>query len=232
MTSPPKNSDQATVEGFGREWTAFTQSEANLSAQDRRAMFEGYFSIFPWDALPPDSIGADIGCGSGRWALLVAPRVGHLHAIDAAAEALVGRARQSRRSRQCQLSPGLGVGACRSRTARSISPIRSACCITFPTPRRRLRDIAAKLKRGAPFLVYLYYAFDNRSAFYRMLWRISNTGRLILSRAPYRLQIAATTVIAYTGLLADRAPGRAARQSSECCRARGRSPITATARST
>jgi hypothetical protein len=31
-----------------------------------------------------------------------------------------------------------------------------------------------------------------------MLWKISNAGRLMLSRAPYPLQIAATTVIAYT----------------------------------
>jgi ubiquinone/menaquinone biosynthesis C-methylase UbiE len=38
--------------------------------------------------LPPRSIGADIGCGSGRWAMLAAPLVGHLHAVDAGAVAL------------------------------------------------------------------------------------------------------------------------------------------------
>jgi hypothetical protein len=48
-----------------------------------------------------------------------------------------------------------------------------------------LRDIAAKLKPGAPFLVYLYYAPDDRPAAYRWLWKLSNAGRLILSRAPY-----------------------------------------------
>lgn len=47
MTSLPKNTDQATVEGFGREWTTFTQSASELTVEDRRAMFEGYFSIFP-----------------------------------------------------------------------------------------------------------------------------------------------------------------------------------------
>jgi SAM-dependent methyltransferase len=67
-----------------------------------------------------------------------------------------------------------------------------------PDTAQAIRDVAAKLKPGAPFLLYLYYAFDNRSAAYRMLWKISNAGRLILSRAPYPLQIAATTVIAYT----------------------------------
>ena len=45
-------------------------------------MFENYFSIFPWDTLPPNSVGFDLGCGSGRWARRVAPRVGTLHLID------------------------------------------------------------------------------------------------------------------------------------------------------
>ena len=57
--------------------------------------------------------------------------------------------------------------------------------------------MARQLKPGAPFLLYLYYAFDNRSAAYRMLWRISNAGRLMLCRAPYLVQIAVTTTIAY-----------------------------------
>jgi hypothetical protein len=47
MTSLPKNTDQETVEGFGREWTTFTQSESDFADEDRRAMFDNYFSIFP-----------------------------------------------------------------------------------------------------------------------------------------------------------------------------------------
>ena len=66
-----------------------------------------------------------------------------------------------------------------------------------PDTAQAIRDVAAKLKPGAPFLLYLYYALDNRSAAYRMLWQVSNAGRLILSRAPYPLQITATTLIAY-----------------------------------
>ena len=76
MTSLPRNTDKPTVEGFGREWSTFTQSAEAFTDADRRAMFDGYFAIFPWDRLPPNSVGADIGCGSGRWAMVVAPRVG------------------------------------------------------------------------------------------------------------------------------------------------------------
>ena len=80
------NIDPLTVEGFGEEWAAFDQSE--LDDQEHRDLFERYFAIFPFDDLPPDAEGFDLGCGSGRWAALVAPRVGRLHCIDPSEKAL------------------------------------------------------------------------------------------------------------------------------------------------
>ena len=81
-----KNIDLKTVAGFGREWSSFDQN--GLSEEDKSKIFDDYFHIFPWDKLSPNAVGADIGCGSGRWAQVVAPRVGHLHLIDASQEAL------------------------------------------------------------------------------------------------------------------------------------------------
>jgi len=195
MTSLPKNTDRATVEGFGREWTTFSQSESDLTAEDRRAMFEGYFAIFPWDLLPPRSVGADIGCGSGRWAMLAAPRVGHLHAVDAGAEALsVARSNlagfDNVSFHQASVS-ALPFDDGALDFAYSLGVLHHV-----PDTAQAIRDVAAKLKPGAPFLVYLYYAFDNRSAAYRALWRLSNAARLLLCRAPYLVQIATTTIIA------------------------------------
>ena len=96
-----RNVDDRTVGGFGREWSRFTQSERELTAEQRARMFADYFDIFPWSALPQDAIGVDVGCGSGRWAVLVAPRVGHLHLVDISTEALVIRP-----TRDCQLGNG------------------------------------------------------------------------------------------------------------------------------
>src|SRR5450631_1222825 len=208
MTPLPENTDQATVEGFGREWTTFTQSASELAAEDRRAMFESYFSIFPWDALPPNSIGADIGCGSGRWAYLVAPRVGHLHAADVAADALEVARRNL---------AGLNNVSFHQASVSALPFADGSLDFAYslgvlhhvPDTASALRDIAAKLKPGAPFLVYLYYAFDNRPAAYRMLWRISNWGRLILSRA-LRAANRGDQHHRALGVLADRADGRAA----------------------
>ena len=73
------NLDPKTVEGFGDEWIRFDQS--GMSCEETNRLFHGYFSIFPWAALPMGAVGFDLGCGSGRWAKLVAPRVGTLHCM-------------------------------------------------------------------------------------------------------------------------------------------------------
>jgi hypothetical protein len=47
-----------------------------------------------------------------------------------------------------------------------------------------MKSATAKLKPGAPFLVYLYYAFDNKGAAFRAIWKISEIGRFVISRSP------------------------------------------------
>src|SRR3954470_11352583 len=86
MTSGSPNIDEATVAGFGDEWASFTQEE--LDPAEQRKLFDQYFSVFPFDRLPKGAEGFDLGCGTGRWAALAAPRVGTLHCIDPADKAL------------------------------------------------------------------------------------------------------------------------------------------------
>lgn len=47
-----------------------------------------------------------------------------------------------------------------------------------------IRSCVKKLKPGAPFLFYLYYAFDNRPIWFRLLWRTTAWVRKIISRSP------------------------------------------------
>jgi ubiquinone/menaquinone biosynthesis C-methylase UbiE len=75
-----KNKDQKTVDGFGDEWERFDQS--GLNHTEHHELFYKYFAIFPWSSLPDDSVGFDMGCGSGRWAKILAQRVGTLNCID------------------------------------------------------------------------------------------------------------------------------------------------------
>jgi SAM-dependent methyltransferase len=87
--APEKNVDAKVAQGFGDVWSTFRQDEKSLAHSEREAIFEGYSRIFPWHLLPSGGgVGADIGCGTGRWATMIAPRVAHLHLLDASPDAL------------------------------------------------------------------------------------------------------------------------------------------------
>ncbi len=191
------NADKPTVEGFGREWSTFTQSDEQFSAEERQRIFDGYFSIFPWQTLPPHAAGADIGCGSGRWAKLVAPKVGTLHAVDASADVLAV-ARQNLGVLPNVRFHHASVAVLPFADGELDFAYSLGVLHHVPDTAGAIRDVAAKLKTSAPFLIYLYYAFDNRSALFRAVWMASNLVRIVLSRLPYALQIAATTLIAAT----------------------------------
>jgi ubiquinone/menaquinone biosynthesis C-methylase UbiE len=189
------NIDTRVVEGFGDEWSRFDQSA--LSADEHEELFQSYFAVFPWDSLPPDATGFDLGCGSGRWAKLVAPRVGTLHCIDASDAALDIARRNLAALSNCQFHHA---------SVDAMPLLDDGCDFGYslgvlhhlPDTQAGLNACVAKLKPGAPFLVYLYYAFDNKPAWFRALWKTSEIGRFLLSRSPNFLRFAASQVIAAT----------------------------------
>jgi hypothetical protein len=56
--------------------------------------------------------------------------------------------------------------------------------------------ISSNLKKGAPFLVYLYHSFDESPSWYRYLWYFTDFFRKIISKMPSKLKLAVTQLIA------------------------------------
>ncbi len=191
-----KNVDPQVARGFGEEWSTFRQDETRLGREQRKAIFEDYFRIFPWHLLPPGGgVGADIGCGTGRWSMMVAPRVAHLHLVDVSPDALAV-ARENLKTHKNVSFHANSVGDI-PLPARSLDFAFSLGVLHHvPDTQAAIDAIAGKLKDGAPFLVYLYYAFDNRPGWYRPLWALSNGVRLVVSRLPHRMRIVASETIA------------------------------------
>src|SRR5919199_6979382 len=192
-TAAGDNIDVATVEGFGDEWRRFDQSE--LPEEELRTTFEQYFAVFPWEDLPDAAVGFDLGCGSGRWARLVAPRVGTLHCVDASGEALeVARATLASQP-NCEFHVA-SVDALPFADGSMDFGYSLGVLHHVPDTAAALRSAARALKPGAPLLVYLYYAFDNQPAWYRAVWRTTDLARRVISRSPSRVKAAVTTAIA------------------------------------
>ena len=59
-----------------------------------------------------------------------------------------------------------------------------------------MTDCVRKLKPGAPFLLYLYYALDSRSIWFRAIWRATDFGRRAIAPLPFGLRKAVSTGIA------------------------------------
>src|SRR5262249_60662858 len=59
-----------------------------------------------------------------------------------------------------------------------------------------LRSRVGLLKPGAPFLVYVYYRFDNRPMWFRLAWRASEAVRAMVSRLPSSAKPVLTDAIA------------------------------------
>lgn len=181
MEMAQDNLESDVIRDFGCEWKRFDQR--GLSAAEQIDVFKSYFNIFPWESLPAGSVGVDIGCGSGRWAILVAPRVGHLHMVEPSKDALavarknlldkvnvsfhqVSVDNMPFEHNSLDFAYSLGV-------LHHVSNTEDA-----------IRSIFNVLKPGSPFLIYLYYAFDQRPWWFRAVWRASDILRRIICRMP------------------------------------------------
>lgn len=185
-----KNLDAATVEGFGKEWGKLTQEA--LSVTERAQIFAKYFSLVDWNTKPKRVL--DMGCGSGRWDVLVAPLVGELVVADASPEALEVAKRNVR-------APNVSFMECNPETLpfpdEHFDFIFSLGVLHHvPDTPEAIRHLVRKLAPGGRLLLYLYYAFDDRPTWFRVLWKLSDLVRRCISTLPFSLRYALSQVIA------------------------------------
>jgi SAM-dependent methyltransferase len=181
------NIDPNTVADFGREWRRFDQSI--VQPEEHARLFREYFGLFPWGSLPVNAVGFDAGCGSGRWAVLVARRVGRLHCIDASAVALDVARRNLGGDHNVDFHEA-PISAMPLADASMDFGYSLGVLHHLPDPAAGLTECVCKLKAGAPMLVYIYYALDNRPAWFRMLWRVSDYFRRAVSKMPFGVKAA------------------------------------------
>jgi SAM-dependent methyltransferase len=159
-------------------------------------IFTEYFSIFPWKKLRADAVGFDMGCGTGRWARFVIPKVSHLNCIDPSSALEVARMR---------LKDFDNVSFFKAAVDDVILPSNSqdfgyslGVLHHVPDTAAAIRSCVELLKPGAPFLLYLYYNFENKSCFYRWLWKISDLARRVIVKFPPWLKQMCSDFIALT----------------------------------
>ena len=188
-----KNIDQNVVDDFGNEWKSFTQSD--LSKEDLEKGIKSYFRIFPFNKLSNESVGADFGCGSGRWVPALAPYVKKMYCIDPSAAIDVARENLEKKFQNLSFEK-----ADISENSIPDNSLDFGYCLGvlhhIPDTQTALNDCVKKLKIGSPFLLYIYYKFDNQPFWYFYLWKLSDIFRQIICNLPYKLKLFITFFIA------------------------------------
>jgi SAM-dependent methyltransferase len=175
-----KNLDKKTIESFGEEWVHFDQSA--LKKKEAYKIFKSYFSIFPFNKLSKSLQGFDMGCGSGRWAQFVAPKVGLLNCIEPSIAIKVAKKKLKNFKNIKYYQKPLEQSGLKENSqdfGYSLGVLHHV-----PNTALAINSCVKLLKPGGFFLIYIYYYFDNRPAWFKFLWGISDSLRLVISRFP------------------------------------------------
>ncbi len=176
----PENSDTKTIQSFSDEWQRHDQSK--LSDEEAQQGFQEYFSLFPWELIDQSKTGFDMVCGSGRWAKWVAPRVRHLYCIDPSEAIQVARKNLSDYSNITFLKASVSDNPIPPNSqdfGYSLGVLHH-----LPDTKAAIKSCVNLLKPGAPLLLYIYYALDNRPLIFRLIWRLSDFFRRGISLLP------------------------------------------------
>ena len=181
------------VKDFGNEWKRFDQS--TLKKSELRNMFDQYFNIFPLTELNKSLVGFDLGCGSGRWAKFIAPKVKKLNCIDPSFDAInVAKKNLANLKNVTYINSEVN-----SKILVNNSQDFGYCLGVLhhiPDTLNGIKICSKLLKQNAPFLIYLYYKFDNRNFLFKSLWKISDFLRLLICLLPFSIKRLFTDLLA------------------------------------
>ena len=188
------NFDTKVVQHFGKQWHNFTGQHRPYD--DLKKEFDGYFSIFPWDKLPANAEGFDAGCGNGRWAEFVLnnSKVGHLNCIEPSSAIEVAKDKLRHFTNVTFINTTIGnmpISNCSQDFGYCLGVLHY-----IPDAQPAMQKCVDKLKPGAPFLVYMYYNFENRPLWFKCIWKLSDLLRKCICHLPHFLKTTVTNIIA------------------------------------
>lgn len=172
------NIDQVTVESFGEEWSKFNY----FDEKEIENIGNEYFDIVDFSKYDEQSKVLDVGCGTGRWSIYLSSKFSNVYAMDPS-KAIYAAANLTKDI------PGIHLIKA---SAENIPfedetfdlVISLGVLHHIPDTQKALNTIVKKVNKGGQCLIYLYYALDNRSFFYKMIFYISSFFRFFISKSP------------------------------------------------
>jgi SAM-dependent methyltransferase len=190
-----RNLDQKVIDGFGHEWSSFDYTESqNSEALDLQ--FAAYCSPLDLSKFNSStSVAADFGAGSGRWSsrlLGTFLKVYALEPSDGANKVLLKKFEDE--PRIVVLKETVGANSIAENSldlGMSLGVLHH-----IPDTALAIKELSRKIKPGGFFLCYLYYKLENKPMYYRIIFKIVDISRKIISRLPQVAKRFISSVIA------------------------------------
>jgi len=190
-----ENLDQGVIDGFGHEWAAFDYVETE-TAEALDAQFAAYCAPLDLgDFDPTTSVAGDFGAGSGRWSSRLAPYFSLVYALepsDGASQVL--RKKFTGDPKIVVLQETVGVNSIPTASldlAMSLGVLHH-----IPDTALAIKDVSRSIKPGGIFLCYLYYNLENKPTYYKLIFKVVNIVRRLISASPQKVRRLSATVIA------------------------------------
>lgn len=189
------NSNKKVIRDFGEEWSRFNYLSDD-DVNSLREQFERYIAPLPEMLFKNGRIiAADIGAGAGRWSHYLKEYCERLYVVEPSVKAFeICLERFQTDSR---------ISVLRESVERNSIPndeldlaVSLGVLHHVPNTQEALSSIFTKVKPGGYFLGYLYYAMENRRGYYRMIWRLSEFFRIIISHSPKGIKFFVSELIA------------------------------------
>jgi SAM-dependent methyltransferase len=189
------NIDNEVVQHFGKEWAKFNYSDgkADGALDDQFAAYTEPIDLGIFDG--SKSIAADFGAGSGRWTERLKPYFKEIYALEPSIEAVQVLKSKFENDEQIQiLNQSVENNSIPDNSldfAMSLGVLHH-----IPDTQLALQDVRKKLKKDGTFLCYLYYKIEDKPFHYRVIFRVVNATRFIISRLPHFIRMLLAKFIA------------------------------------
>jgi SAM-dependent methyltransferase len=183
--------DRRTVSSFGEEWNRFDSFSDTELEESGRQYFDGIDELM----LNQDSLVMDVGCGSGRWSRYISDRAGFIEAVDPS-EAVLAAVRLTADKSNIRVTQA-GVDNLPFDDETFDFVFSLGVLHHVPDTAEAIKKCVKKVKTGGHFLIYLYYDLDNRGSIYRLLFRVVNVLRRLISSLPSYLKGVVCDIIAF-----------------------------------
>lgn len=191
ISDDEKNIDKKTLKSFGEEWTKFS----HFSDEEIKNAGEQYFDIVTAEMVNENSFVLDVGCGTGRWAKYLSPKVKFIEAIDPSSAVFSA----------CKFLENTNNIRVTQASVDNIPFEDKSFDFVFslgvlhhiPDAQQALNNAVKKLKDKGYFLLYLYYNLENRGLLYKMIFHIVNLKRKFISQLPSSIKTFVCDMIAF-----------------------------------